>query len=138
MVFVTAHDQYAIEAFEVNALDYLLKPVRAARLAAALAKARATGAVQRERGRPRPRRRPGRCRALPLGRASAGKILLVPVAEIVYLKAELKYVTVRTADREHLLEESLASLEQEFAGHLRAHPPLVPGRAPARCAASSA
>ena len=115
VVFVTAHDQYAIEAFEVNAIDYLLKPVRAARLAAALAKARAGGAVQRE----------------PLERAAAasgqgprrflsvserGRIHLVPVTEIVFLKAELKYVTVRTADREFLLEESLASLEEEFGG----------------------
>ena len=115
VVFVTAHDQYAIEAFEVNAIDYLLKPVRAARLSAALAKARAGGAVKRE----------------PLERAAAaagqgprrflsvserGRIHLVPVAEIVFLKAELKYVTVRTADREFLLEESLASLEEEFAG----------------------
>ncbi len=45
-----------------------------------------------------------------------GRIHLVPVAEVVYLTAELKYVTVRTADREYLLEESLASLEQEFGG----------------------
>jgi len=44
-----------------------------------------------------------------------GRILLVPVAEIVYLKAELKYVTIRTAEREYLLEESLTRLEQEFA-----------------------
>jgi two-component system response regulator AlgR len=113
VVFVTAHDQYAIEAFELNALDYLLKPVRGTRLVAALTKARAAGAVRRE----------------PLERAAAstghgprrylsvserGRISLVPVADIVYLKAELKYVTARTAEREHLLEESLASLEQEF------------------------
>jgi two-component system, LytTR family, response regulator AlgR len=121
VVFVTAHDQYAIEAFEVNAIDYLLKPVRAARLSAALGRARADGAVRRE----------------PLERAAAaagqgprrflsvserGRIHLVPVADIVYLKAELKYVTMRTAEREFLLEESLASLEQEFgATFVRVH-----------------
>ncbi len=121
VVFVTAHDQYAIEAFELNALDYLLKPVRGPRLAAALTKARSSGAVRRE----------------PLERAAAaagqgarrylsvnerGRIHLVPVGDVVYLKAELKYVTVRTSEREYLLEESLASLEQEFgASFVRVH-----------------
>jgi two-component system, LytTR family, response regulator AlgR len=132
VVFVTAHDQYAIAAFEVNAIDYLLKPVRAARLAAALAKARADGAVRRE----------------PLERAAAaagqgprrflsvserGRIHLVRVAEIVFLKAELKYVTVRTADREFLLEESLASLEGEFHGvFVRVHRSCLVARARVR------
>ena len=45
-----------------------------------------------------------------------GKIVLVPIADIIYLKAELKYVTVKTAAKEHLLEESLTKLEDEFAG----------------------
>ncbi|MFO1362399.1 MAG: LytTR family DNA-binding domain-containing protein [Burkholderiales bacterium] len=115
VVFVTAHDQYAIEAFEVNALDYLLKPVRAARLAGALAKARATGGVRREavdRAAVQAGQVPRRFFSI----GERGKILLVSVADVVYLKAELKYVTVRTADREHLLEEALTGLEQEFAG----------------------
>jgi two-component system response regulator AlgR len=46
--------------------------------------------------------------------AERGRITLVPVADILYLKAELKYVTIRTAEREYLLEESLTHLEQEF------------------------
>jgi len=115
VVFVTAHDQYAIEAFEVNALDYLLKPVRAARLAGALAKARATGGVRREavdRAAVQAGQVPRRFFSI----GERGKILLVSVADVVYLKAELKYVTVRTPDREHLLEEALTGLEQEFAG----------------------
>ena len=49
VVFVTAHDRHAVEAFELNALDYLMKPVRAARLAAALKKAQAAGPAERER-----------------------------------------------------------------------------------------
>jgi two-component system response regulator AlgR len=115
VVFVTAHDQYAIEAFEVNALDYLLKPVRAERLAGALAKARTTGGVRRDavdRAAVQAGQMPRRFFSV----GERGKILLVPVADVVYLKAELKYVTVRTADREHLLEEALTGLEQEFAG----------------------
>jgi two-component system response regulator AlgR len=115
VVFVTAHDQYAIEAFEVNALDYLLKPVRASRLAGALAKARATGAVRRD-AVDRAAVQAGQVPRRFFSVGERGKILLVPVADVVYLKAELKYVTVRTADKEHLLEEALTGLEQEFAG----------------------
>lgn len=109
VVFVTAHDQYAIEAFEVNALDYLLKPVRAQRLAGALAKAAAAGPASREalvRASHGPRRY--------LSVAERGKILLVAVADVIFMKAELKYVTLRTREREYLVEESLTSLEQEF------------------------
>ncbi|MEK7438021.1 MAG: LytTR family DNA-binding domain-containing protein [Pseudomonadota bacterium] len=110
IVFVTAYEEYAIKAFELRALDYLLKPVRRARLLAALTRARESGAPGREALRgleSAPRRH--------LCVAQRGRISLVPVAEIVYLKAELKYVTIRTAEHEHLLEESLAHLEHEFA-----------------------
>jgi two-component system response regulator AlgR len=110
IVFVTAHDRHAVEAFELNALDYLLKPVRAARLATALSKAREASAPARE--------------ALALAATAArvhisvverNRILLVPLRDVVYFRAELKYVTMRTREREHLIEESLVSLEREFA-----------------------
>ncbi len=110
IVFVTAHDKHALEAFELNALDYLLKPVRAARLATALKKAAGNGAPAREQ----------------LARAAGGpreylsvserhRIVLVPVRDILFLRAEQKYVTVRTREREHLIEESLIALEREFS-----------------------
>ena len=117
IVFVTAHDRHAVEAFELNALDYLMKPVRGDRLAAALKKAAAAGPVLRER----------------LERAAAGareffsvsernRIVLVPVGEVLFLKAELKYVTLRTSAGEHLLEEPLVAIEREFAGRfVRVH-----------------
>ncbi len=110
VIFVTAHDQYAVEAFEVNAVDYLTKPVRVARLLAALKKAvhgtRVTRGVL-ERIDPQPRRH--------LSVAERGRVILVPIADVIYLRAELKYVTARTRDREYLVEESLTQLEEEFA-----------------------
>lgn len=110
VVFVTAHDRHAVEAFELNALDYLVKPVRAARLAAALGKAAAAGPpgqAQLARAAAQPREY--------LSVTERHRILLVPVRDIVYLRAELKYVTLRTRAGEHLIEEPLVALEREFA-----------------------
>src|SRR5258705_4125488 len=111
VIFVTAHDRYAVEAFEVNAVDYLTKPVRAVRLLTALKKA-ATGA-RLTRGvlesiDPAPRRY--------FSVAERGRMTLVRVSDVVYLRAELKYVTLRTRSGEYLVEESLTQLEQEFGG----------------------
>lgn len=111
VIFVTAHDQYAVRAFEVNAVDYLTKPVRSARLLAALKKA-ATG-TRLARGvlesiDPAPRRH--------FSVAERGRVTLVPVADVIYLRAELKYVTLHTRTREHLVEEPLSQIEHEFGG----------------------
>lgn len=116
VIFVTAFDQYAVQAFELAALDYLVKPVRAARLADALRKARrrADDVVRLEKSALAVRQN--------LSCLERGRILLVPMAEIRYLKAEQKYVTARTAQREYLLEESLVHLEAEFSERfLRVH-----------------
>ena len=122
VIFVTAYDAYALKAFEVHALDYLLKPVRAVRLAEAI-------------------RRAGEMRAQASGHPSAangvtlqqtprqnfsvqerGRVLLVPVADVIYLKAELKYVTLRTNAQTYLIEESLTSIEEELgAVFVRVH-----------------
>ena len=114
VIFVTAHDRHAVEAFELNALDYLMKPVRTERLAAALRKL-ITAAPERD----------ARGQAARLERAASGareffsvaernRIVLVPVGEVLFLKAELKYVTLRTLAGEHLIEEPLVSIEREF------------------------
>jgi two-component system response regulator AlgR len=111
IIFTTAFDSYAIKAFEVNAIDYLLKPIRRERLLAALGKARSAPAVSRQAldaAANQPRRH--------LSIHERGKILLVPVGEVLYLRAELKYVTVKTAQKEYLVEESLQRLEEEFEG----------------------
>jgi two-component system response regulator AlgR len=117
IIFTTAFDGYAIKAFEVNAIDYLLKPIRLERLLGALNKVRAAAPVSREAldaAANQPRRH--------LSVHERGKIHLVPLGEILYLRAELKYVTVRTVEREYLVEESLTSLEEEFAAEfVRVH-----------------
>ncbi len=109
VIFVTAHNRHAVEAFELNALDYLMKPVRAERLAAALRKTLAAGPVPRERLE----RAAGGPREF-FSVAERNRIVLVPVGEVLFLKAELKYVTLRTGTGEHLIEEPLISIEREF------------------------
>lgn len=108
VIFVTAYDEYALKAFEVHALDYLLKPVRATRLAEAIRHVNAS-------------RAPGSDATGNAGRArqhftvqERGRLLLVPVTEVIYLKAELKYVTLRTPARDYLIEDSLTSIEEEL------------------------
>jgi two-component system response regulator AlgR len=110
IIFSTAYDAYACQAFDLNAVDYLLKPVRADRLVRALSRAHSLSAAAIDHLReahPKPRTH--------LSVNEKGRIVLIPVTDILFLKAELKYVTVRTAAREFLIEESLTRLESEFA-----------------------
>ena len=111
VIFTTAYDQHALEAFEVNAVDYLLKPIRRERLAAALQKARRVTLKQLQDI--------NRAQEDPSARTHIsvhlrGQITLIPVHEIVYFMADSKYVTVQTPTAEHLIEDSLVSLEEEF------------------------
>jgi two-component system, LytTR family, response regulator AlgR len=125
IVFVTAHDRHAVEAFELNALDYLLKPVRADRLAAALKKATVPENANLEKAAEAPREY--------LSLAERNRIVLLPVRDILYLRAEEKYVTVRTRAREHLVEEPLIALEKEFATRfIRIHRNCLVARAAIR------
>jgi two-component system, LytTR family, response regulator AlgR len=109
IIFTTAYDAYAIKAFDLNAIDYLLKPIRLERLQTAINKAHALQPNIHEA-----------LRALKKARThlsihERGRVLLVPIETIIFLRAELKYVTVRTAEREYLIEESLTNLEAEFS-----------------------
>ncbi len=114
VIFTTAYDNYAVQAFDLNAVDYLLKPVRAQRLLVALQKVQAAQPADPEvlASVGRAVRGGGRTHLSCLER---GRLLLVPVAEVLYFKADLKYVTARTVDREYLLDEALTHLESEFA-----------------------
>ena len=107
VVFVTAHAGYALQAFEVEALDYLTKPVRLERLQQALQKVERSMQVNR---------------ALEPDLAEEslvihdrGRTQRVPLASVLYLKAELKYITVRTATKNFILDGALGELEQRFA-----------------------
>ncbi|WP_018509034.1 LytR/AlgR family response regulator transcription factor [Thiobacillus thioparus] len=125
IIFSTAYEAYACQAFDLNAVDYLLKPVRADRLLRALSRAHSLSDNMLERLRA----------AYPKARThlsvnEKGRIVLIPVADVLYLKAELKYVTVRTAAREFLIEESLTRLESEWGDtFLRIHRNCLVARA---------
>jgi two-component system response regulator AlgR len=111
VVFCTAYEGHALAAFEARALDYLLKPVRAERLHAAIERARALGrgrAVERLQAVPRDQARTHLCARL------RGSLRLIPVADITFLQAEEKYVVVHHRSGEDLIEDSLKSLELEF------------------------
>jgi two-component system response regulator AlgR len=111
VVFVSAHAESAVQAFEVEAVDYLTKPVRLARLQQALQKVQRLGVAS--------------------AASSESEVLLIPqreqvvrlpLAEVVYVRAEWKYLTVRTADCSYLLEGSLADLQARYPERfLRVH-----------------
>lgn len=109
VIFTTAYDAYALQAFELHALDYLVKPIRLRRLHDALTRVRSITPLSLDvlqQIAPEPRRH--------LSVQERGRVILVPVDKVLYMRAELKYVTIRTMEREYLLEESLTRLEQEF------------------------
>ncbi|MGY4830320.1 LytR/AlgR family response regulator transcription factor [Sphaerotilaceae bacterium SBD11-9] len=116
IVFVTAHAEHALQAFDLEAVDYLTKPVRRERLQAALQRV-----VQRL----------GTRSVEPVASNEAEPVLLVnelgrkirvPLSEVLYLKAELKYVTLRTATHTHVLDDALTDLEQRLGERfLRIH-----------------
>ena len=116
VVFVTAHADHAVSAFELDAVDYLTKPVRRERLQQALAKVQRTS-------RPAV---PSAVPSLPEGETlliqDRGRTERLPLAEVLYFKAEQKYVTVRTATRSYIMDGSLSELETKFAPRfLRIH-----------------
>lgn len=110
VIFTTAYSEHALEAFDANAIDYLLKPIRRARLEQALAKTRPLQRNQLDAAAADtpPRRRH-------ISAHHRGGIKLVPVAEILYFQSDNKYVAVHHQGGEVLIDEPLKQLEQEFA-----------------------
>lgn len=114
IVFVTAHAEHALQAFDLDAVDYLTKPVRRERLHAALQR------VAQRAGGARPAAHAGEEPVIVV--SELGRKVRVPVSEVLYLKAELKYVTLRTATHTHVLDDALTDLEQRLGDRfLRIH-----------------
>lgn len=111
VIFTTAYDQHALEAFETNAVDYLLKPVRRERLEQALKKVKRLKRDQIDNLQKSSLDSSARTQICTRTR---GKLQLIPVQTIRYFFAEQKYVTVCHEQGEVLIEESLKSLEEEF------------------------
>lgn len=108
VVFVTAHAGHALQAFELEALDYLTKPVRLDRLNAALARCVKRKPAAAMPVVPEPVDEPT------LVAQDRGRLVRVPASQVIYLKAELKYVTLRTAEHSHVLDQSLTELEAQL------------------------
>jgi two-component system, LytTR family, response regulator AlgR len=118
VVFVTAHPEHALQAFDLEAVDYLTKPVKRERLQAALRRVaqrlgspvKPGGAVKVEEEGP------------VIVVSDSGRVIRVPVSDVLYMKAELKYVTLRTAEHTHVLDDSLAELAERLGDRfLRVH-----------------
>ena len=121
VIFTTAYDQHALQAFAANAIDYLLKPVRRERLMEALHKGRVLQQARLDELR---RQDPIAGPRTRISIRTHEGLRLVPVEDIAYLRADHKYVSagIIGSNREVLLDESLKNLEREFAGRfVRVH-----------------
>ncbi len=124
IIFVSAHDTYALKAFEVHAFDYLLKPVRAQRLEEAILRAVRLREKLNEAAETSPDQSAEDAPVTSLLSSQRqffsvmerGRILLVPVSDVVYIKAEQKYLTLHTVQQQYLIEESLQAIEIELPG----------------------
>ena len=111
VVFTTAYDEYAIQAFEARAIGYVLKPVRRSRLEDALQHASRLASTALSEVAERPELDTNRqhvCAQV------HGELRLIPVAQIAYFRADQKYVAVHHDKGQDLIDESLKSLEQSF------------------------
>ncbi|MEE9492774.1 MAG: LytTR family DNA-binding domain-containing protein [Gammaproteobacteria bacterium] len=111
IIFTTAYGDHALQAFETQAVDYLLKPIDKKRLAQALNKAarlQPSQLITLSENLPSQRNH--------LSARVGASIKLIPIEEVLYLHADNKYTEVASATSKLLIEESLTSLEKEFSG----------------------
>jgi len=110
VIFTTAYDTYTLEAFEASAVGYIMKPVRRRRLADALSRASRLTRAQLSSltGHQAPDRRKNICARI------GGTLRLVPVDEIIYFRADQKYVSVHHLGGEDLIDETIKTLAEEF------------------------
>ncbi|MCE4554443.1 LytR/AlgR family response regulator transcription factor [Roseateles cellulosilyticus] len=122
IVFVTAHAMHALRAFELDAVDYLTKPVRRERLQAALARVAQRLTHRAAATALLPPDAPVAPDADFITLTDRGRLRRVPVSEVLYFRAELKYVTLRTASESHVMDGALSELEQRLGERfLRIH-----------------
>jgi len=110
IVFVTAHGAHGVDAFDLNAVDYVVKPVRLERLELALQRARQFLAGRRLTG--------GDGTRTHLSSRTRGGVRRIALGDVLYLQADEKYVTVHHPDGELLIEDTLKALEDEFPDRL--------------------
>ena len=119
VIFTTAFDEYALQAFDSEAVAYLLKPIRAEKLRAALAKAARLTRPQLQQVAAAAREPTHR---LHIGVRGREGLKLIPIEEVFYFHADQKYTTVKHLKGEDLIEDSLKTLEEEFsASFVRIH-----------------
>ena len=119
VIFTTAFDEYALQAFDSEAVAYLLKPIRAEKLRAALAKAARLTRPQLQQVAAAAREPTHR---LHIGVRGRDGLKLIPIEEVFYFHADQKYTTVKHLKGEDLIEDSLKTLEEEFsASFVRIH-----------------
>ncbi len=119
IVFTTAYQDYALDAFDAHAVDYLMKPIRKERLHQAIDRARALSRNNINELRDNHDSNNSRSH---LSTTIHGNLQIIPIEKIYYLKADQKYVTAVWSEGELLLDDSLKSLEQEFSSHfMRIH-----------------
>ncbi|WMS86136.1 LytR/AlgR family response regulator transcription factor [Pleionea litopenaei] len=111
IIFITAYDEYALQAFKVNAIDYLLKPVKQEQLGAAIKKAGKLNQLQLAKMHDQAPQLPQRQH---ISARVRGEVQLIPLQDIIYFQADQKYVNVRHRSGEVLIEEPLKQLEQDF------------------------
>ena len=110
IIFTTAFSEHALSAFDSNAVAYLLKPIKQDQLDQAIqSSSRLNRAkITQLKNDENPNSRSKICVKI------RGSLELVPIEDIIYFKADQKYITLRTEDHEYLIEESLKALESEF------------------------
>ncbi|MDH5473063.1 MAG: LytTR family DNA-binding domain-containing protein [Gammaproteobacteria bacterium] len=111
IIFTTAYSDHALQAFETHAIDYLVKPIKQERLQEALQAAKRLTRPQLQQIHQHDETLNTRTSICVKIR---GSLELIPINEIRYFLADHKYVTLKTSNHEHLIEESLKSLEDEF------------------------
>jgi two-component system LytT family response regulator len=115
IIFTTAHDQYALRAFEIHAVDYLLKPFTRERLSSAVERARKEILLADQQpatnGSPS---RSGNRYTTRIVFKSRGRIVFLPVSDIRWISAEENYVRISTQTETHLLRETMARLEEKL------------------------